>query len=421
MSPARRPSDLLAPVPALERPDLRALLLAHFYQGARIQRALRLLLVGFFVVTLLTVPPAEDQALCWVIVICYAVWSVVVGILVRLASAAAAPYVWLALFFDVLAVTAFALVADVSAERTWTAFVAVFALFVIPVLAAAQLNPWACGVVSAAAVGMHLVASVSTRHADAEPWASVLLRTGLLGVVGIGCVMLSALHRSRVTAISGLAADRARLVDELVEIEQRERSDLAEHLHDGALQYVLAARQDLEDVASDPVAAERVEHALGQAVGMLRSTLTQLHPAVVREAGLPAALADLADDIGRRSRLRVELSAESWGDTGTSGDELLLRTAQELLTNVVKHAGATHALVELGLEADGATPLAVLRVTDDGRGIDPDEEARRARIGHVGLASRRIHVEAAGGHLRLERVPPQGTRAEVRLPVVVRQ
>jgi two-component system, NarL family, sensor kinase len=417
MSPARSLRELLGPVPGVERQELRDLLLAHFYRGARIQRMLRLLLVVFFVVTLLAVPPSEDQALCWVIVACYAVWSVVVGILVRLASASAAPYVWLALFFDVLAVTALALVADMSAEQTWTAFVTVFAFFLVPVLAAAQLNPWACAVVSAVAVLMHFVASAATRHADTEPWASLLLRTGILAVVGLGCVLLSALQRARVTAISGLAADRARLVDELVEVEQRERSDLAEHLHDGALQYVLAARQDLEDVGSDPVAAERIDHALGEAVTMLRSTLTQLHPAVVREAGLVAALQDLIGDIARRGRLHVGLSTDGWGDARTSGDELLLRTAQELLVNVVKHAGATSAQVELALTDVGGRTLAHLTVTDDGRGIEGRDEGRPT-VGHLGLASRRIHLEAMGGEMHLDPVPSQGTRVEVRVPVV---
>ena len=84
---------------------------------------------------------------------------------------------------------------------------------------------------------------------------------------------------------------------ELVDVEERERQALAEHLHDGALQYVLAARQDLEDVGTDPVAAERVDHALGEAIQMLRSTLTQLHPVVVQEVGLLPALRDLTQDV----------------------------------------------------------------------------------------------------------------------------
>jgi two-component system NarL family sensor kinase len=419
MSPTRGLRDLLAPVPGADRAELRELLLVHFYRGARIQRALRLLLVGFFVVTLVALPPSEDLALCWVIVVCYAVWSVVVGILVRLASAGVAPYVWLALFFDVLAVTALALVADMSAEQTWTAFVTVFAFFVVPVLAAAQLNPWACAFVSAVAVVMHFVAGAATRHADTEPWWSLVLRTALLALVGVGCVLLSALQRTRVISISGLAADRARLVDELVDVEQRERGALAEHLHDGALQYVLAARQDLEDVGTDPVAAERVDHALGEAVGRLRSTLTQLHPAVVREAGLVAALEDLAGDVARRGRLQVQVQTDGWGDARTSGDELLLRTAQELLTNVAKHAGATSARVELVLAGDGVRSVALLTVTDDGRGID-SAAAGTTRVGHVGLASRRIHLQAVGGSMHLDPVPPHGTRVEVSMPVVVR-
>ena len=235
-------------------------------------------------------------------------------------------------------------------------------------------------------------------------------------MVGIGCTLLSALQRRRVISISGLAADRARLVDELVEVEQRERSDLAEHLHDGVLQYVLAARQDLEDVGSDPVAAERVDHALGEAVTMLRSTLTQLHPAVVREAGLVAALQDLTGDIARRGRLEVDLSADGWGDARTSGDELLLRTAQELLVNMVKHAGATSVQVELALADSGSRTLAHLTVTDEGVGIGGRDAS--PAVGHLGLASRRIHLEAIGSEMHLDPVPPHGTRVEVKVPVV---
>ena len=423
MSPSGRGRlAAIGPVPDVGHDELGDLLLDHFYRGARIQRVLRLALVAFFVGTLLAVPPGSGLFVSWVVVVCYAVWSVVIGYLVGIASAEAATYVWLALFFDVIATAALTLVADSSAEQTWTAYVIVNGFFLIPVLAAAQLDAWACAIVSGTAVLGYLGASIATRHAnDSEPWWVLILRVFLLAVVALGCVLLSRLQRHRVRAISRLAVDRRRLVDELVDVERRERADLAEHLHDGALQYVLAARQDLEDVGDDPVATERVDHALSQAVQLLRSTLTQLHPAVVHEAGLLPALRDLTDDLTRRTHLQVRLVADGWDDrTRTGADALLLGTARELVTNVVKHARATRVEIGLSLTGTGAEPLARLEVADDGVGLGDADLAERLGAGHLGLASRRIHVEAAGGSLRFLPVEPHGTRVEVSVPATGR-
>ena len=275
---------------------------------------------------------------------------------------------------------------------------------------------------SGTAVLGYLGASIATRHAnDSEPWWVLILRVFLLAVVALGCVLLSRLQRHRVRAISRLAVDHRRLVDDFVDVERRERADLAEHLHDGALQYVLAARQDLEDVGDDPVATERVDHALSQAVQLLRSTLTQLHPAVVHEAGLLPALRDLTDDLTRRTHLQVRLVADGWDNrTRTGADALLLGTARELVTNVVKHASATRVEIGLSLTGTGAEPLARLEVADDGVGLGDADLAERLGAGHLGLTSRRIHVEAAGGSLRFLPVEPHGTRVEVSVPATGR-
>jgi two-component system NarL family sensor kinase len=419
---ARRLPAILGPMPDLQGGELGGLLLDHFYRGARIQRVLRLALVAFFVVALLAVPPGDELALSWVIVLSYAVWSVVVGLLVGLASVEAASYVWLALLFDVLATTALTLVADSSAEQTWTAYVVVNGFFLIPVIAAGQLNPWACGIVSGAAVLGYLGASIATRHADdGEPWSVLLLRVFLLAVVGLGCVLLSRLQRHRVLAIGRLAEDRRRLVEQLVDVEERERTTLAEHLHDGALQYVLAARHDLEDVGTDPVAGERVDHALSQAVQLLRTTLTQLHPAVVHEAGLLPALHDLVEDVSRRSELDVRLVTDGWDDaTRTTADALLLGTARELVTNVVKHARASSVEIRVSLASGGGGALARLEVADDGVGLDGTDLDERLRGGHLGIASRRIHLEAVGGTMHFLTAEPQGTRVEVSVPTTLR-
>ncbi len=78
----------------------------------------------------------------------------------------------------------------------------------------------------------------------------------------------------------------------------------------------------------------------------------------------------------------------------------------------MRHAGAKHLAVRL-VEDDGEVELAV---EDDGHGFPPERLAERLAEGHVGLASQRVRVEAAGGSLRVDSAPGDGTRVAIRLP-----
>jgi two-component system, NarL family, sensor kinase len=229
-------------------------------------------------------------------------------------------------------------------------------------------------------------------------------------------VALSWIQRSRVETIGRLVRARTDLLAELTDLERSERRTLSEQLHDGALQYVLAARQDLDE-ARDTGAAEafdRLEEALLESSRLLRSTVAELHPAVLERAGLPAALRDLVASAAARGGFTAELDLDRWpADDRTPVDGLLYRTARELLGNVVKHAEATHVAVDLAL-ADGHARLVV---TDDGVGVDDAQVAHRLGEGHVGLTSHVLRVEAAGGSLTLAPAPTAGTVATVDLPL----
>ncbi|HEX5193810.1 MAG TPA: ATP-binding protein, partial [Solirubrobacteraceae bacterium] len=236
----------------------------------------------------------------------------------------------------------------------------------------------------------------------------------VIAALSVGCVLLSWVQRSRVLTIAGLILDRTRLSGELVEVERTARRDLAEELHDGALQYVLAARQDLEDArdTDDPESFDRIDLALRESAALLRSKVSQLHPSVLETTGLRAALQDLAEGAQARGRLAVRLHADGWDD-GWRGpaQEVAYAAARELLTNVVKHADAR--TVEITLRNDDG--WIELTIADDGGGFDDGVADRRLAEGHIGLASQRIRIETAGGSLTL-RSGPDGTVADVRLP-----
>ncbi|WP_444511661.1 ATP-binding protein, partial [Pseudomonas aeruginosa] len=76
-------------------------------------------------------------------------------------------------------------------------------------------------------------------------------------------------------------------------------------------------------------------------------------------------------------------------------DPIVFGVVRELLSNVVRHSGATTASVRLGITDEKC----VLDVADDGVGVTGDTMARRLGEGHIGLASHRARVDAAGGVL----------------------
>jgi two-component system NarL family sensor kinase len=402
-----------------QNPFLRTVLVEHAQRGIRIQLFLRWLLAAFMLLVAGLVPPAQDRVETYVIAAAYAVWAVGFWFWARQATVGLIRVMWLALLIDLTAVTVVVLVASESDVQSWTADVLVNGFFVLPVLAATQLRVRICAAVAIPTVAVYLASSALARHANGdEPWSAILLSTLALAVVAAGCILLTRLQLSRVLTIGQLVRDRDQLISELLGIEERERRTLAEDLHDGALQFVLAARQDLDDARRDGDAAsfDRVDHALRESSQLLRSTVGQLHPAVLEQAGLLAAVRDLAQGYANRGHFAVTVDGEGWDErTRTGSDALLYSTARELLGNIVKHADANEVTIRLE-HRDGRV---VLQISDDGRGIRPDALAESVRGGHIGLESRRVRLEGAGGALHVSTGPGAGTTIRAEVPALI--
>ncbi len=396
-------------------PQLRAAIDEQARRGLRLQVLLRGLLAAFVLVTVTIVPPARNATACYIVAGVYAAWVASIGAWGWRGSATALRMVWVALLVDLAALGTLTVLAGASARESWTADVLVNGFLFVPVLAATQLAPRIGAAILAPTICVYLGVSIATREANAEPWSSVALRTGVLLGISLGCVALSWIQRARVLTIGHLLEDRTDLVGQLMSTEDRERRALAERLHDGALQYLLGARHDLEDARqrADPEAFARLELALTESSRLLRSTAAELHPAVLEHAGLARALRQLADSAAPAGRPAIAVQLDGWRDEfRTSADGLLYAAARELLSNVVKHADATSATVTLSHERGRAC----LEVADDGRGIDVEAAERSLEGGHIGLASYRARVEAAGGTLSLTGERGSGTIARVELP-----
>jgi signal transduction histidine kinase len=277
----------------------------------------------------------------------------------------------------------------------WESGVPAFPLeFINGLLAATIVLAWAnAGLVVAAPLVMILavVIPLSRTVADALTRSDDLLA-------------LRAVSDERAAEVARLASDRERLLTEVVAAESRERARLAESLHDGPMQRLMAARQD--------AAADRRDTSqLDEAIAETRAIISAFHPAAVRELGFEASVRSAVSPFPAARSIALTINVGP--DDQALADTLLLRVAQELVVNAVKHAAPSR--IDVLVREDGGR--LVLEINDDGIGIDSERADRAVQAGHVGLAMVRRRVEDAGGEFSIATRPDGGTRSHVALPM----
>lgn len=218
--------------------------------------------------------------------------------------------------------------------------------------------------------------------------------------------------RDRANQVEELSTNRGRLVAEAVSAEEQARRVLAEQLHDGPLQSLLAARQDLEEAANGNQASlSRAEATVRTTVTSLRHAVFELHPTVLEHAGLGAALSAIAEAKGQQAGFVSQVSVDP--DLSGVNDQLLFSLGRELIANVAKHANAENVWVGLTRREEDLE----LTVRDDGQGFDPGEAREAVAAGHIGLASAAERAAAVGGHLDVTTTPGDGTTVAITIPI----
>ncbi len=240
----------------------------------------------------------------------------------------------------------------------------------------------------------------------------VYVQVGCLAWLAVATTALCLVLARRRSRVRALLEVRRRLVSESMQADERNNRQLSEQLHDGPLQNLLAARLDLEDLRDRPTATgfDRVDAALQDAINLLRSAVSTLHPQVLAQVGLGPALHEVVRQYEKRWDVTIDCVVEDVGKPASQA--LLYRAARELLANAHKHSRATRLRVELEQVA-GAL---VLRVIDNGVGFDPAVLDRKVAEGHIGLSSLVVGVEAMDGSVQLVETPGGGTTVVVIVP-----
>ena len=223
------------------------------------------------------------------------------------------------------------------------------------------------------------------------------------------------------TLLERLTTDRARmrrLAAQVISAQDEERARVARELHDSTAQMLAAvmlqlgvAARENESPALDARIAT-VRDMVADALEEVRSLSHTMHPRVLDDLGLAAALEWLA----RQTRAQETFDVRVIADPDSSRipapvASVLYRVAQEALRNAARHAEARN--VELRVRPDAKS--ATLEVTDDGRGFDV-KRAEERRPG-MGLFSMRERVSLVNGTLTVTSAPARGTRIVATIPL----
>jgi two-component system sensor histidine kinase UhpB len=196
--------------------------------------------------------------------------------------------------------------------------------------------------------------------------------------------------------------------------QERERLRIARALLDEAGQTLTAVALEIERAASEGPEEER--ERMAELAGELHSTLDEirriareLRPEALDDLGLVNALIALSSRAGRQGRLRIERRlSDDLPELSPEQELVVYRVAQEALTNVLRHAQASDAVIELK-NTDGTLDLAV---SDDGRGIPREAEEHTAGI--EGMRERALRV---GGTLTVDSTAGAGTTVRLSFPL----
>jgi two-component system sensor histidine kinase UhpB len=225
-------------------------------------------------------------------------------------------------------------------------------------------------------------------------------------------------RREAEAQLATLLSDNRRLAQQNLRMQESERKALARELHDELGQYLNAIKTDAVTIQERSSGSDgpwqRASSAIVGHVDHVHSVVSdlirRLRPVGLDDLGLRAALEHFLSNAQQRLP-QVRIVAKLEGDLDSFGEATnvtIYRLAQEGMTNVAKHSGATRVELRL-VRIDGHVEFAML---DDGRGADPN--AATTGLGLIGMRER---VEMLGGQMRIETARARGFEVHARIPV----
>ena len=203
-------------------------------------------------------------------------------------------------------------------------------------------------------------------------------------------------------------------------IEERDRRQIAEELHDRIGHGLAACQMQIETIKKDSIDQETIRQIdqtlelLEQTIHDARSLTFEISPPVLYELGLEAAIEWLIEQMEKQYRIQIEL--EDDGHLKSISEDargVLFRSARELLFNIVKHSGGNRAKISIQQIQENVC----LCVEDWGTGFNVQDILQSPLHRHsFGLFSIRERIEYLGGTFECRSTPGKGTRIVLIMP-----
>lgn len=241
---------------------------------------------------------------------------------------------------------------------------------------------------------------------------SLLLLGSCLLLALVCSVMTVRMTAASFRKMESQASELSRVSWHMLEGQEAAARRFSHELHDELGQTLAALKANLLSMTPENFALKRSDclQLAGEAISNVRELSQLLRPVILDDFGLDAALRWLAEKFSERTRIRVRYDSNFQGRLSDQTETHLFRIAQEALTNVARHSGAT----EVDLRLMRTAREIRLRITDNGRGASDGTRGpnQPAGLGLIGMKARARH---AGGELLLS--SRNGFTVEVAIPV----
>jgi signal transduction histidine kinase/ligand-binding sensor domain-containing protein len=245
-------------------------------------------------------------------------------------------------------------------------------------------------------------------------WFLVLTVFGVTALVFAG-------FRYRIAQLEQRQAAQQAFASQLIESQEAERQRIAAELHDSLGQHLLVIRNRAalgERVVQDPVQSknqfDEITASSILAISEVRTISQNLRPVNLDRLGLAVTIEEMAENVAASSGIQISADIEALEDGLLTKEHEVncFRIIQESLNNIVKHAQATKAYVELWRE-DGTL---LVTVRDNGRGFATDAAGNGAARG-MGLTSIAQRLRILGGTHTIKSALGEGTTLDLRIPL----
>ena len=203
--------------------------------------------------------------------------------------------------------------------------------------------------------------------------------------------------------------DKKALVEALIFAQEEERKRIARDLHDGIGQSLLMIKNQMATTQETTLENQKL---ISETLDEVRTISRDLHPFTLEKFGLKASLIDILQRLESTTDLFVTHEIDNIeGKLSAKAEINIYRTIQEALNNIIKHAEATAAKLDLSVDENIMTII----IQDNGKGYDHEMAVVASKS--LGLKTMNERISSIGGTWKIEANKPSGTVIRIKVPL----